>query len=124
METEAETGGTRPPARGRLEPPEVEEAGRPLPGACGGSTALGHLDLRHPVSRTGANKYLWFKPLGSETCITAATGHRSEGRSENELGPCVGSHTWLGSPTGQRTHTPRKPVLRQPSAARTSALRP
>ena len=50
METEAETGGTRPPAREHLEPPELEEAGRPLPGACGGSRALGPLDLRRPVS--------------------------------------------------------------------------
>ena len=39
-------------AQGHLEPPELEEAGRPLPGACGGSKALGHLDLRRPVSRT------------------------------------------------------------------------
>ena len=33
METEAEMGGTQPPAQGRLGPPELEEAGRPLPGA-------------------------------------------------------------------------------------------
>ena len=41
METEADTGGMRPPARGRLEPPELEEVGRPLPGASGGSAAPG-----------------------------------------------------------------------------------
>ena len=29
VETEAETGGTRPPAQGRLEPPELEEAEGP-----------------------------------------------------------------------------------------------
>ena len=61
VEMEAETGGMRPPARGRLGPPELEEAGRPLPGACGGSTALGPLDLRCLVSRTGTGDYthLW-----------------------------------------------------------------
>ena len=35
METEAETGGTQPQAQGNLEPQELEEAGRTLPGACG-----------------------------------------------------------------------------------------
>ena len=53
METEAEMGGMRPPAQGRLEHQELEKAGRTLPGACGGSTALGHQDdLRCLVSRT------------------------------------------------------------------------
>ena len=52
METEAETGGMWPPAPGRLESPGLEEVGRPLPGACGGSKALGPLDLRRLVSRT------------------------------------------------------------------------
>ena len=52
MEMEAETGGTQPPAQGCLEPLELEEAGRTLPGARGRGAALGHLDLRHLVSRT------------------------------------------------------------------------
>ena len=52
VETEAEMGGTRPPARGCLEPLELEEVGRPLPGACGGSAALGHPDLRPVVFRS------------------------------------------------------------------------
>ena len=39
MEMEAETGGTWPQAQGRLEPPELEEVGRPLPGGCIGSAA-------------------------------------------------------------------------------------
>ena len=46
METEAETGGTRPPSQGRLELLGMEEAGKTLPGDCGGSTAPGPLDLR------------------------------------------------------------------------------
>ena len=53
MEMERETGGTQPPAQGHLEPQELEEAGKTLPAACGGSRAPGHLDLRHLVSRTG-----------------------------------------------------------------------
>ena len=67
METEAETGGTRPPAQGRLEPPELEEAGRRLPGACGGSGpgdtwTSDHLDLRRPVSSTGEGDCRYLPP--------------------------------------------------------------
>lgn len=51
MQMEAETGGTWPPARGLQEPPELEEAGGTLPGAGGGSTAPGPLDLRCLVPR-------------------------------------------------------------------------
>ena len=58
MEMEAETGGTQPPAQGRREPPELEEAGRTLPGACGGSGALEHLDLRGLASRMGEGECL------------------------------------------------------------------
>lgn len=36
MTTEAETGGTQPPAQGRLEPWELEEAGRTLRRLCRG----------------------------------------------------------------------------------------
>ncbi|KAM5289817.1 uncharacterized protein AAES06_006134 isoform 2-T2 [Glossophaga mutica] len=66
--TGAETGGTRPPAQGgRLEPPELEEAGRPLPGACGGGTALGPPgDLRHPVSRVGEDEFMRFTPPANQ----------------------------------------------------------
>ena len=56
VETEAETGRMQPPAQGRLEPLELEEAGRPLPGACGGSTTLLHLGLRRLGSRVGREK--------------------------------------------------------------------
>ena len=71
VEMEAETGGSQPPAQGRLESLELEEAGRPLPGACGGSTALGHLDLRCLVSRTGEGDCLRFKcPF-----VMATSGH-------------------------------------------------
>ena len=60
VEMEAEIGGTRPPAQGRLEPLELEEGGRTLPGACGGSPALGHLDFRHLVSRMWEGDCLLF----------------------------------------------------------------
>ena len=66
MEMETETGGTQPPAQGHLEPQELEEAGKTLPAACGGSRAPGHLDLRHLVSRTGGDtEFLCFQEWGA-----------------------------------------------------------
>ena len=54
METEAETGGRRPPAQGQTPgaPRSWKRREEPSPGDSAGSSALGPLDLRHLVSRT------------------------------------------------------------------------
>lgn len=52
MKMEAEMREIWSQAQGHLEPQKWEEAGRTLPGASGGSVALGHLDLSCLVSRT------------------------------------------------------------------------
>ena len=56
METEAETGGKRPPAQGRTPGAcrSWKRWGGPSPAASAGSSALGPLDLRHLVPRAGA----------------------------------------------------------------------
>ena len=55
METEAETGGRRPPAQGRTPgaPRSRKRREGPSPGTSGWSSALGHPDLRRVVSSTG-----------------------------------------------------------------------
>ena len=63
MEMEAETGGRRPPAQGRM--PGARRSwkrrGGPSPGASAGSSALGPLDLRHLVPGT---RGVWCPGLG------------------------------------------------------------
>ena len=55
VETEAETGGRRPPAQGRTPgaPRSRKRREGPSPGTSGWSSALGHPDLRRVVSSTG-----------------------------------------------------------------------
>ena len=69
METEAETGGMWLLAQGRLEPLELEETGRPLPGACGRGGAPGCLDLRHLLPRMGEGEFVML-PF-----VTGTPGH-------------------------------------------------
>ena len=53
VKTEAETGGRRPQAQGRLEPPEAGRGRKDLPPAVSGrSAACPHPDLRFVASRT------------------------------------------------------------------------
>lgn len=52
MPIEAEVGVTPPQAQGRLEPQELEEAGRRLLSSLRGSVALRHLDSEFLASRT------------------------------------------------------------------------
>ena len=63
METEAETGGRRPPAQGRTPgaPRSWKRWEGPSPGASAGSPALGTLDLRClvPGTRRGWMSCLW-----------------------------------------------------------------
>ena len=56
METEAETGGKRPPAQGWTlgAPRSWKRQGGPSPAASAGNSALGPLDLRRLVPRAGA----------------------------------------------------------------------
>ena len=49
MKPEAETGGTRPRAEGRLEPQKLEEEEGPSPGDSGGTAVVPCLDLSGPV---------------------------------------------------------------------------
>ena len=60
METEAETGGRRPPAQGETPgaPRSWKRQEGPSPGASAGSSALGHCDLGRLVSRTGGRR-IW-----------------------------------------------------------------
>ena len=53
VETEAETGGRRPPAQGRMPgaPRSWKRPGGPSPGASGWSSALGHHDNLRTISR-------------------------------------------------------------------------
>lgn len=76
VETEAETGGRRPPAQGWTPgaPRSWKRRGGPSPGASAGSSALGHPDLRGLVPGTGAG---WMSVvLSPQLCslVPAATG--------------------------------------------------
>ena len=61
VETEAETGGRRPPAQGQTPgaPRSRKRQEASSPGDSAGSSALGHYDLGRPVSRTGGGGWIW-----------------------------------------------------------------
>ena len=78
METEAETGGTRPPSQGRLELLGMEEAGKTLPGDCGGSTAPGPQTsgvLSFPCGPQPADDFCPLSLNGLCAAALAHTGH-------------------------------------------------
>ena len=55
-------GGRWPPTQGHQEPPDLEGAGRSLPGASGGYTVLRPLGLRPLLSMLGEDGYCGFNP--------------------------------------------------------------
>ena len=63
METEAETGGRRPPAQGRTPgaPRSWKRWEGPSPGASAGSSALSHLDSDVWRPGLGEDGRLWFQ---------------------------------------------------------------
>ena len=76
METEAETGGRRPPAQGLMPgaPRSWKRQGGPSAGAFAGSSALGPLDLRRLVQGLGRTDVCGLKSL-VWSFVTAAAGN-------------------------------------------------
>ena len=75
VETEAETGRMQPPAQGRLEPPELEKAGRPLPGGCVRGTAGDTWTSDAWSPGRGGNESCYLKPLGFSSFVTTTLGN-------------------------------------------------
>ena len=79
MRTEAEVGGRLPRATDTWSPQELEEAGRTLPRASGGSVALPTPGFQTLSSRTGRENISvlrsWFVNF-----VPAALGHRATGK--------------------------------------------
>ena len=104
METEAETGGMRPPAQGRLEPPELEKAEgpslEPVEGARPWDTWTS--DIWFP---TGEDEFVRFTPSANRWRFVTRKIQRLNvsGRS---LGPALGAPSSL---PGQARRAPRSP---------------